>query len=223
MKPIFLIFRRRRPDAILTDRGHGGFAFFAHRHCPATQGSTFSARSARRVREKTNRRWPQISNRAKGSSFLHIVLAQRRRVRFFRLGAREGCSIRMGLRFGGPLIECGEYDRPEFHGTDQFERGPRFEAPFQKCVMGTPNSVRVLPERHRSTSGFGILARVAEGFDVFLPVYNAAPPVTVRSGTPWNAVERPGTPWNALEHSGLEPQGTKVEPSKLGKPIFSNP
>ena len=52
LKPKFSIFRRRRPDALLTDRGHGGFAFFAHRHCPATQGSTFSARSARRVREK---------------------------------------------------------------------------------------------------------------------------------------------------------------------------
>ena len=196
------------------------------------------------------------------------------------------------------MIECGEYDRPEFVGTDQLERGPRFEDPFQKCVIGTPNSAETLPERHRSTSGFGILARVVEGFDFFLPVYNAAPPVTPlvrsgtrwnvqeRSGTPWNAqeragtprndlerpgtprnalerpgtvwyaqerpgtpgtprsalerfgtpsnamersgtpwyvLERPGTPWNALEHSGLEPQGTKVEPSKLGKPIFSNP
>ena len=69
LKPKFSIFRRRRPDALLTDRGHGGFAFFAHRHCPATQGSTFSARSARRVREKSTRSWPQISNRAKGSNF----------------------------------------------------------------------------------------------------------------------------------------------------------
>ena len=40
------------------------------------------------------------------------------------------------------------------------------------------NSAQILPDRHRSTSGFGILAWVAEGFDVFLPVYNAAPPVT---------------------------------------------
>ena len=45
------IFRRQRPDAFLTDRGHRGFEFFAHRSCPATQGSTFRARSARRVRE----------------------------------------------------------------------------------------------------------------------------------------------------------------------------
>ena len=28
-----------------------------------------------------------------------------------------------GLRFGAPLIEWGEYDRPEFVGTDQLERG----------------------------------------------------------------------------------------------------
>ena len=66
--------------------------------------------------------------------------------------------------------------------TRTLERGPRFEAPFQKCVMGTPNSAETLPERHRSTSGFGILAQVAEGFDVFLPVYNAAPPVTPKVG-----------------------------------------
>ena len=37
------------------------------------------------------------------------------------------------------------------YGTDQLERGPRFEAPFQKCVMGTPNSAETLPERQRST------------------------------------------------------------------------
>ena len=123
LKPKFSIFRRRRPDALLTDRGHGGFAFFAHRHCPATQGSTFSARSARRVREKSIRSWPQISNRAKGSSFLHIALAQRRRVRYF--GSERA------------KVECGEYDRLEFYGTDQLERGPRFEAPFQKCVRLT--------------------------------------------------------------------------------------
>ena len=104
--------------------------------------------------------------------------------------ANRGC----GLRFGAPLIECGEYDQPEFVGTDQLERGPRFEAPFQKCVMGTPNSAETLPERHRSTSGFGILARVAERFDVFLPVYNAAPPVTpkvgwrIRSGAPKGSI-----------------------------------
>ena len=90
-------FSSPAPRCTLTDRGHGGFAFFAHRHCPATQGSTFSARSARRVREKSTRSWPQISNRAKGSGFLHIALAQQRRVRLFRLGAREGCSIRRGL------------------------------------------------------------------------------------------------------------------------------
>ena len=62
--------------------------------------------------------------------------------------------------------------------TRTLERGPRFEAPLQKCVMGTPNSAETLPERHRSISGFGILARVGEGFDFFFSVYNAAPPVT---------------------------------------------
>ena len=51
-KSIITFFRRQRPDAFLTDRGHRGFEFFAHRSCPATQGSTFRARSARRVREK---------------------------------------------------------------------------------------------------------------------------------------------------------------------------
>ena len=52
-------FRRRRPNAFLTDRGHGGFEFFAYRPCPATQGSIFSARSVRRVQEKSTWSWPR--------------------------------------------------------------------------------------------------------------------------------------------------------------------
>ena len=71
--------------------------------------------------------------------------------------------------------------RPRFEDPFQkcvMERGTRFEAPVQKCVMGTLNSAETLPERHRSTSGFGILARVVERLDFFLPVYNAAPLVT---------------------------------------------
>jgi len=54
-KSIITFFRRQRPNAFLTDRWHRGFEFFAHRPCPATQGSTFRARSARRVREKVKR------------------------------------------------------------------------------------------------------------------------------------------------------------------------
>ena len=57
-----------------------------------------------------------------------------------------------GLRFGAPLIEWGEYDRPEFVGTDQLERGPRCEAPFQKCVMAAP---------HRNFEPFGAHADLA--------------------------------------------------------------
>ena len=108
---------------------------------------------------------------------MHIVIALRRRVRLFRVGAREGFekkAPRGGRRsriarrvrvfctsplpnnagfgffgserakvapseggYGCPLIECCENDRPEFDGTDQVERGPRFEAPFQKCVRLT--------------------------------------------------------------------------------------
>ena len=87
-------FSSPAPRCTLTDRGHGGFAFFAHRHCPATQGSTFSARSARRVREKSTRSWPQISNRAKGSNFFAHRPCPATQGSIFRLGAREGCSIR---------------------------------------------------------------------------------------------------------------------------------
>ena len=54
-KSIITFFRRQRPNAFLTDRWHRGFEFFAHRPCPATQGSSFRARSARRVREKVKR------------------------------------------------------------------------------------------------------------------------------------------------------------------------
>ena len=161
--------RKKHQELAADLESREGFEFFAHRPCPATQGSIFAARSARRVR---------------------LMCIARR------------LPIRRGLRFGAPLIEWGwdEYDRSEFNGTDKLERGPRFEAPFQKCVMGTPNSAQKWPEHHRSTSGFGILARVAEGFDVFLHVYSAAPPVT--PGTPWNAQAHPGTPWNALKRPG---------------------
>ena len=40
-----------------------GSTFLTHRPRPATQGSIFSARSARRVREKGTWSWPRISNR----------------------------------------------------------------------------------------------------------------------------------------------------------------
>mgnify|MGYP003321854833 CR=1 FL=1 len=127
-----------------------GFEFIAQRPCPTTQGSIFAAGSARRVREKSTRRWPQISNCAKGSSFLHIALAQRRRVRFF--GSERAKVAPSEGRFGGPLIECGEYDRLEFYGTDQLERGPRFEAPFQKCVRLTRfKFCQSATDRHRGS------------------------------------------------------------------------
>ena len=51
--------------------------------------------------------------------------------------------------------------------TRTLERGPRFEAPLQKCVMGTPNSAQTWPEHHRSTSGIsGCRRRGAKGFEV---------------------------------------------------------
>ena len=127
-------FSSPAPRCTLTDRGHGGFAFFAHRHCPATQGSTFSARSARRVREKSTRSWPQISNRAKGSGFCTSPLPNNAGCGFF--GSERAKVAPSEGGYGCPLIECCENDRPEFDGTDQVERGPRFEAPFQKCVIG---------------------------------------------------------------------------------------
>ena len=74
-----------------------GSTFLTHRPRPATQGSIFSARSARRVREKGTWSWPRISNRRRfpacsqrgaacnasteGFDFLAHGLAWRRRVR----------------------------------------------------------------------------------------------------------------------------------------------
>ena len=82
--------------------------------------------------------------------FLHIALAQRRRVRFF--GSERAKVAPSEGRFGGPLIECGEYDRLEFYGTDQLERGPRFEAPFQKCVRLTRfKFCQSATDRHRGS------------------------------------------------------------------------
>jgi len=57
---------------------------------PCDAGFDFFGSERAKGSRKNTRSWPQISNRAKGSSFLHIALAQRRRVRLFRLEAREG-------------------------------------------------------------------------------------------------------------------------------------
>ena len=141
----------------MTDRGDGGFEFFAHPPCAATQGSIFSARSARRVQEKRTWSSSQISKRAKGSIFLARGLAWRRRVRNFRRAWRATENLEKYLaqqfdfqkRFS---IQSGEYDRLEFYGTDQLERGPRFEAPFQKCVRLTRfKFCQSATDRHRGS------------------------------------------------------------------------
>ena len=122
-------FSSPAPRCTLTDRGHGGFAFFAHRHCPATQGSTFSARSGRRVQEKSTWSSSQISKRAKGSIFLARGLAWRRRVRILRVRfapAPEGSKFRSSVRNGGPPVTIG--------GTTGFDI---FDAPSTLVTKGS--------------------------------------------------------------------------------------
>ena len=122
-------FRRRRPNALLTDRGDGGFEFFAHPQCAATQGSTFSARSGRRVQEKSTWSSSQISKRAKGSIFLARGLAWRRRVRILRVRfapAPEGSKFRSSVRNGGPPVTIG--------GTTGFDI---FDAPSTLVTKGS--------------------------------------------------------------------------------------
>ena len=95
----------------------------------------FGSERAKGSRKKHQELAADLESREGFGFFLHIALAQRRRVRFF--GSERAKVAPSEGRFGGPLIECGEYDRLEFYGTDQLERGPRFEAPFQKCVRLT--------------------------------------------------------------------------------------
>ena len=128
MKPKFSIFRRRRPDALLTDRGHGGFAFFAHRHCPATQGSTFSARSARRVREKVlelaadlnsapNVRTMELSSSRKSEFLILVGRTHPIRSRGLRIGAPFGWSNLRATHINGPYLHCTESSKYSCDGA----------------------------------------------------------------------------------------------------------
>ena len=92
-----------------------------------------------------------------GFDFLARGLAWRRRVRNFRRAWRATENLEKYLaqqfdfqkRFS---IQSGEYDRLEFYGTDQLERGPRFEAPFQKCVRLTRfKFCQSATDRHRGS------------------------------------------------------------------------
>ena len=51
---------------------------------------------------------------------------------------------------------------------------------IEPCVASAEGSTFLTHRPRPATQGSIFSARVAEGFDVFLPVYNAAPPVTAR-------------------------------------------
>ena len=169
----------------MTDQGHGGFAFFAHRHCPARHGSTLSARSARRVREKSTRSWPQISNRAKGSRFLHIAPAQRRRVRLFRLGAREGfekkhaelaaapegSKFQVGAMTNRKIKECLGLEKSISKKDFQFKKY-NFSPPAPNCTFERSGARRVrvfCTSSGPATQGSTIRLGVREGFKKKVP------------------------------------------------------
>ena len=54
---------------------------------------------------------------------------------------------------------------------------------IEPCVASAEGSTFLTHRPRPSTQGSIFSARVAEGFDVFLPVYNAAPPVTAPKGS----------------------------------------
>ena len=113
------VFRCQRPNAFLTDRWHGGFEFFAHRPCSATQGSTFRARSARRVREKAPRAGcgsqsaPKIRTMelwsSRKSEFLILVgRAHPIRSRGLRIGAPFGWIDFRAIHNNGQCFKCAK-------------------------------------------------------------------------------------------------------------------
>ena len=90
--------------------------------------------------------------------------------------ANRGC----GLRFGAPLIECGEYDRPEFVGTDhgasiRHSASPKFRTlralraeKIEPCVAGQGRCAKISnPPCPRSVkSAVGRRRRKIEIFDL---------------------------------------------------------
>ena len=157
-------FSSRAPRCTLTDRGHGGFAFFAHRHCPATQGSTFSARSARRVREKSTRSWPQISNRAKGSTWFYLLNKEKPLMRRmsgdagfdFLCGcvacASEGSEFQVGT-VAGRKIQAFPWSKKSISKTNIGVNIFNFSPPAPRCTFDrsgtlTPDVAIFLQRRH---------------------------------------------------------------------------
>ena len=55
---------------------------------------------------------------------------------------------------------------------------------IEPCVASAEGSTFLTHRPRPATQGSIFSARVAEGFDVFLPVYNAAPPVTASIKSP---------------------------------------
>ena len=92
-----------------------GFEFFAHRPCPATQGSTFSARSARRVREK-----------ARGAG---------RSARGFEFSGWRGDQSKKSKNF---WARKNRFPRKTFKSKNSF-----FPPPAPKCIFDRSGARRV--------------------------------------------------------------------------------